>query len=86
MHAPSPWAIHHAGKNLVWVINETRTVATVPVRYDHTESDLREQHATARLISSAPDLLHAAQAALSKHQDAATLLKRSVAKATGGNA
>lgn len=86
MHAATPWAVHKAGKSLVWVINETRTVATVPVRYDHTELDLREQHATALLISSAPDLLYAAQAALSNSKDATRLLQRSIAKATGGNA
>lgn len=86
MHAATPWAVHQAGKHLVWVVNEARAVATVPVRYDPTESDLREQHATARLISSAPDLLYAAQAALANSKDAAKLLQRSIHKATGGNA
>lgn len=81
-HAPGPWEVHQAGKNLLWVINEHRTVATVPVRYDAQEADLREQHATARLISGAPDLLKAAHAALAKHQDAEHLLRHSIAKAS----
>lgn len=60
-HSSAPWKVHYATKRDIWVVNDTRTVGTVSLQYDHNEADLREAHANALLIASSPTLLRVLQ-------------------------